>query len=259
MDTSRILHILINKSRCRLNSTNEYTHATVRVPTAEPSTNPIKWKTFSKHCCQYNDCHAITNTNEVQMDTVFANCSEMVKFTFSQQQKLQQPNGLMQLIKTVIDQGLEIKLIENTLCVCKDGWLVIPKPLQRQAIMWYHHYLQHTGHTHLEETMNAVMYWKGMCTTIRSITNSCKTCQVNKRWKHKHRDLPAKLVIGTPWECLCVDLISPYTIKGKGSSLIDFMALTMIDPTSSWFEIMKSPLIKWFWTLNVNGKELVQS
>ncbi len=31
----------------------------------------------------------------------------------------------------VIDQGLEIKLIENTLCVCKDSRLVIPKPLQR--------------------------------------------------------------------------------------------------------------------------------
>jgi hypothetical protein len=29
----------------------------------------------------------------------------------------------------VIDQGLEIKLIENTTCVCKDGQLVIPKPL----------------------------------------------------------------------------------------------------------------------------------
>ncbi len=29
----------------------------------------------------------------------------------------------------VIDQGLEIKLIENTTCVCKDGRLVIPKPL----------------------------------------------------------------------------------------------------------------------------------
>ncbi len=26
----------------------------------------------------------------------------------------------------VIDQGLEIKLIENTTCVCKDGWLFIP-------------------------------------------------------------------------------------------------------------------------------------
>ena len=46
----------------------------------------------------------------------------------------------------VIDQGLEIKLIENTTCVCKDGWLVIPKPLQVHAVKWYHHYLQHPGH-----------------------------------------------------------------------------------------------------------------
>ncbi len=30
----------------------------------------------------------------------------------------------------VVDQKLEIKLIENTICVCKDGLLVIPKPLQ---------------------------------------------------------------------------------------------------------------------------------
>jgi hypothetical protein len=35
---------------------------------------------------------------------------------------------------TVIDQGLEIKLIENTTCVCKDGRLVIPKPLQVRAV-----------------------------------------------------------------------------------------------------------------------------
>ncbi len=32
-----------------LNSTNEYTHATVRVPTGEPSTDPSNWKAFSKH------------------------------------------------------------------------------------------------------------------------------------------------------------------------------------------------------------------
>ncbi len=42
--------------------------------------------------------------------------------------------------KPVIDQGLEIKLIENTACVCKDGRLVIPKPLQVRAVKWYHHY-----------------------------------------------------------------------------------------------------------------------
>ena len=144
----------------------------------------------------------------------------------------------------VLDHGLEIKLIENTLCVCKDGRLVIPKPLQKRAVLWYHHYLQHPGHTRLEKTLNAVKYWKGMRTTIRSITKSCKTCQTNKRRNYEYGHLPAKLVISTPWECLCVDLIGPYTVKGKDGSQIDFMALTMTDPASSWFEISELPIVK---------------
>jgi hypothetical protein len=50
----------------------------------------------------------------------------------------------------VLDKGLELQLIENESCICKKGRLVIPKPLQRHATMWYHHYLQHPGHTRLE-------------------------------------------------------------------------------------------------------------
>ncbi len=107
--------------------------------------------------------------------------------------------------------------------------------------------------------MNAAMYRKGMRTTIRSITKSCKTCQINKRRSNKYGHLPAKLVTSTPWECLCVDLIGPYVIKGKDGSQIDFMALTMIDPASSWFEIVELPLAKRLWTTNVNGKELLHS
>jgi len=32
-----------------------------------------------------------------------------------------------------------------------------------------------------------------------------------------------------------VDLIGPYTLRGKDKSEIDFMCLIMIDPASSWF------------------------
>jgi len=32
-------------------------------------------------------------------------------------------------------------------------------PLQRRATIWYHHYLQHPGHTHLEETMKDNESW----------------------------------------------------------------------------------------------------
>jgi hypothetical protein len=123
--------------------------------------------------------------------------------------------------------------------------------------MWYHHYLQHPGNDRLDGTMNAAIYWKGIQKTVRSITKSCKSCQVNKGHTLKYGHLPAKIVISTPWEALCADLIGPYTLKGKDGSAIDFMALTMIDPTSSWFEIVELPLVKWLTTTKINGKEKV--
>ncbi len=37
------------------------------------------------------------------------------------------------------------------------------------------------------------------------------------------------------------------------------MALTVIDPASSWFEIVELPLVKRLRTMNINGKEQLQS
>ena len=78
--------------------------------------------------------------------------------------------------------------------------MVIPEVLQHRAVSWYHHYLQHPGHTRLEETIYIAMHWKGMQNTIRSHVKNCLTCQVNKQHKHKYGKLPAKLVIRNPWE-----------------------------------------------------------
>ena len=68
------------------------------------------------------------------------------------------------------------------------------------------------------------------------------TCQVSKQHKHKYGKLPTKLVTTTPWEALCVDLIGLYTLKGKDGTEIGFMFLTMIDPASSWFEMVELPV-----------------
>ena len=56
--------------------------------------------------------------------------------------------------------------------------------------------------------------------------------------KLKYGKIPPKLVVDTPWECLCVDLIGPYTLRGNNGSEIDFMCCTMIDPASSWLEMV---------------------
>jgi hypothetical protein len=45
--------------------------------------------------------------------------------------------------------------------------------------------------------------------------------------------------------------------RPKDGSAIDFMALTMIDPASSWFEIVELPLVTWLTIMTVNGKEKV--
>jgi hypothetical protein len=54
---------------------------------------------------------------------------------------------------------------------------------------------------------------------------------------------------------LCVDLIGLYTLKGKDNLQIDFMALTMISLTSSWFKIAELPIVKQLHQQIVNGKE----
>ncbi len=174
----------------KLNKTNEYTHAILGVGTEELSAQ--QWKSFVHHWQSYNNTSMPTQAHCFHMNEVFTNCrdkDEIYPLTTEEIAEVQRADAsLKHLFKhnAVIDQGLEIKLIENTTCVCKGGWLVIPKPLQVRAVKWYHHYQQHPGHTRLEEKMNAAMYWKGMRTTIRSLTKSCRSCQINKRRTRKY-------------------------------------------------------------------------
>ena len=135
----------------------------------------------------------------------------------------------------------------------KNGKLVIPRALQHHAVIWYHHYLQHPGNTCLEETLRAAMYWKYMHSTVRSYVINCKSFQVNKRRSQKYGKLPTKIVTITPWEAVCVNLISQYMLRGKDGTEIDFMCLTMIDPASSWFEIVELPVVELYPT---SGKDI---
>jgi hypothetical protein len=147
-----------------------------------------KWLLYSKFWSCNNKMQGDPDkTSTIQMNHVFANCSEedeIYPLTVKEIVEAQKADTkLKHFFKSnaVLDKGLELQLIENKSCICHKGRLVIPKPLQSCAVMWYHHYLQHSGHTRLEETMKAAIYWKGMRDTIRSKTKSCKTCQVNKK------------------------------------------------------------------------------
>jgi hypothetical protein len=56
-------------------------------------------------------------------------------------------------LNTMTDKdGYTTQLVENTKVLCKNGKILISKSLQKCAVAWYHHYLQHPGNTHLKET-----------------------------------------------------------------------------------------------------------
>jgi hypothetical protein len=69
-------------------------------------------------------------------------------------------------------EDVRLQLIEDTQVLCKNGKLIIPTSLRHRAVAWYHHYPQHPGNSRLKETMRSVMYWKGMCNTIRKYVKS---------------------------------------------------------------------------------------
>eukprot|EP00804_Cyclotella_cryptica_P015712 CCRYP_013381-RA/>CCRYP_013381-RA protein AED:0.60 eAED:-0.14 QI:0/0/0/1/0/0/2/0/736 len=226
------------------------THNTVADAISRLDIRPIpnereNWMTFTKCWCYDTmlEGSAIdTSAYQEEMNLVFANRSKEDVIYPLTVHEIAEAQKLDASLKTRKDQ-YSTQLVEKTELLCKDGKMIIPKDLQHRAVSWYHHYLQHPGHMRLEETLRAVMYWKGMHNTIRKYVKNCHACQVNKRHKHKYGKLPTKITITNPWEVLCVDLIGPYTIKGKDGTVIDFMCLTMIDPASSWFEIVELPVI----------------
>ena len=144
---------------------------------------------------------------------------------------------------TQAQSDFQVRVIDDSEVLVKNGHrLVIPSSLQQRAVAWYHHYLQHPGHTRLEETLKATMYWKSMRTSIRKHVKTCARCQKSKSRKQQYGLLPTKAAETIPWRTLCVDLIGPYTLKGLDGTSVDFMCLTMIDPATSWFELVELPV-----------------
>jgi len=118
----------------------------------------------------YNENNPSKHQQECNLHNVFANRSdeeEMYPLTAQGVTDAQRADATLKhcfKCSHVFDKVIDIRLVDGTSVVCKDGRMITPKPLHGRAVMWCHHYLQHPGHTHLEETMQATMYWTGMRT-----------------------------------------------------------------------------------------------
>jgi hypothetical protein len=142
-------------------------------------------KGFRALWCSYNEKNPGSHGQVCNLNHVSANCGNKDKIYHLTAQDVAEAQRVNATLKHcfkcnhVFNNNFNIRLVDKKFVVCKNGRIVIPKPLQRHAVLWFHHYLQHPRHTHLKKTMQATMYWKGMRTTIRSITRSCRTRQVN--------------------------------------------------------------------------------
>ena len=88
------------------------------------------------------------------MNSVFANHSEgeeIYPLTVKEIAEAQCKDKAIKQLKT--SKKYEMLIVEVTEVLCKNGKLVIPKPLQRRAVEWYHHYLQHPGHNVLKRQL----------------------------------------------------------------------------------------------------------
>ena len=131
-----------------------------------------------------------------------------------------------------------IEVEDHVLLHHKDR-IVVPQILQQRVVAWVHQYLSHPGATRMEKTIGRLFTWTGMRDDIRGFVKTCKKCQLCKTSTKKYVKLPPKEAEpAIPWNRVNVDLVGPYPVKIKGSKEdIQLRAMTMIDPTTGWFEV----------------------
>lgn len=117
----------------------------------------------------------------------------------------------------------------------------VPTSLQQEIMNWYHTNLCHPGADRLEQTIRRNFTWKNIRRQARQTCKQCRKCRLLKKKTRQYGHLPAKKAEYKPWRRLCVDLIGPYPVQDATGKVHQLLALTMIDPATSWFEIAEIP------------------
>jgi hypothetical protein len=73
---------------------------------------------------------------------------------------------------------------------------------------------------------------------VEAAVKNCHECQIGKKVRKKYGHLPDNLAERPiAWNRVDVNLIGPLTIKTPRSGKKELLALTMIDPSTGWFEV----------------------
>ncbi len=109
----------------KLNTTNEYNHAT-HVKSTNVESNQ-KWMMFSKFWSCYNETQDQDKINPIEINQVFANCSEeeeIYPLTVNEIVEAQKADPILTHIfksNAILSKGLELQLVENESCICHEG------------------------------------------------------------------------------------------------------------------------------------------
>jgi hypothetical protein len=193
---------------------------------------------LTKHFETYNtapaNADAFATTKEEEDDTEYPLSYQTIEEHQKKDEILQaQKSKPSYTVKEFHGGGKVRKLI------CRDDKICMPNTLQHRCVEWYHDTLCHPGETRTELTIRQHFQWKGLRGDVEDYCKKCGQCQLTKRKTIKYGLLPEKTAEADPWEVLCVDLIGPYKIPQKNKAKPLYLhCLTMIDPATSWFEIM---------------------
>jgi hypothetical protein len=79
--------------------------------------------------------------------------------------------------------------------------------------------------------------WPNLKKDVEAAVKNCHECQIGKKVRKKYGELPEKLVERPiAWNRADVNILGPLTIKTP-SGKQELLALTMIDPSTGWFEV----------------------
>ncbi|MGH7954385.1 MAG: integrase, partial [Gloeomargaritales cyanobacterium] len=120
----------------------------------------------------------------------------------------------------------------------RDDKIIIPEKLLEPIVAWYHDNLCHPGMTRQLSTIAQHFWSHHLRQFVEHYVKTCPECQRQKRPTKKYGLPPLKDPDVLPWQTICVDLIGPWKIKDGANNVYSLTALTIIDPATSWIEII---------------------
>ena len=98
--------------------------------------------------------------------------------------------------------------------------------------------LVYLGKIWMEASIRSVYTWKNLRQDRHEPCRTCHKCQMSKKSScKKYGHLPPKERECLMCSCVNVDLWGPATINNKARNTYKIHVLTMIDPTTGWFEL----------------------